>query len=206
MGSVNIRHKILKYVTERPGQVVYLNDIVDGIDVGEKSVQGTLNKMTKEHAIELQVMARGHAWRWMPKPQAQIAPQPTIEIKPMELESPRPKKKIDVNPDTRLSSKEREAWACIKQINRVFTTKEISKSMGEINSSYISTILTRLTQRGMIVKVGTGTYDIPGRQEVTLQPQSKATAIFEQIDVLGSGGLLLRRDDGVLFRATEITK
>lgn len=64
-----IRHKIVQYVTDRPGQVVYKDDIMNTGDFTAAQVTGVMLSIQRDSPIgpEIQTIVAGNAWRYVPK-------------------------------------------------------------------------------------------------------------------------------------------
>jgi hypothetical protein len=62
------RHEIIKYLTDRPGQVVYRKDIADATGHSESQVASSLLRSQRESPIgsEIQTIVAGNAWRYVP--------------------------------------------------------------------------------------------------------------------------------------------
>jgi len=62
------RQNIIKYITDRPGQVVYRQDIENDLDLGATQVTAAILYVQKESPIgaEIETVMRGNAWRYTP--------------------------------------------------------------------------------------------------------------------------------------------
>lgn len=62
-----IRHEILKYVTARPGVVIYKNDIAEATGYDAKQVTGVMLSLARDTMTgEIAVLVPGNAWRYQP--------------------------------------------------------------------------------------------------------------------------------------------
>lgn len=69
MGSTPVRHEVLAVITKRPGEIIYLKDIVAATGLDEKQVQSAINNMRRDDPTlesTIQTVARGQAWRYDP--------------------------------------------------------------------------------------------------------------------------------------------
>lgn len=74
MGRI-IRHEILEYLTDRPGVVVYKNDIVEATGFEARQVTAVMLSLTRDTLIgnEIDVLVPGNAWRFRPNQPAMVA-------------------------------------------------------------------------------------------------------------------------------------
>lgn len=61
-----IKHKIVKYVTDRPGQVVYKDDIINDGGFTAKQVTAAMLGIQRDGVLEIQTIVQGNAWRYTP--------------------------------------------------------------------------------------------------------------------------------------------
>jgi len=62
-----IAHEVLRYITSRPGEILYLKDIAEAIEANPKSVQATINSLRAnqpEVGNVIDVVVRGQAYRF----------------------------------------------------------------------------------------------------------------------------------------------
>lgn len=74
------RTLVLRTLTDRPGQLVYVDDIVNATGLTSRQVQGAINAARAASdtlATEIEVIIRGNAWRWRPRPTALATPPPS---------------------------------------------------------------------------------------------------------------------------------
>lgn len=63
-----IRHEIIQYVTDRPGQVVYRKDVAEATGFTEGQVTAVMLNVQRETPLgpEIQTIVTGNAWRYVP--------------------------------------------------------------------------------------------------------------------------------------------
>jgi hypothetical protein len=68
---VYVKAMVMEYLTSRPGQVVYLKDIMPDLPEGarEDSVREVFTRAMREgNPATIEVVIRGQAWRYLPGP------------------------------------------------------------------------------------------------------------------------------------------
>lgn len=82
----NITPATLKYITDRPGQIVYVNDLVKDLGYTREQIQGAITNWNKRNPLAaVTVMSRGSAWSYLPNRKAEdvpAAPVPAPVSKP----------------------------------------------------------------------------------------------------------------------------
>lgn len=66
--STSIVAQVMKYFTERPGQTIYLDDIVDDLKETPERIRANINNVRHSPGLqgELVTAVRGNAWRYNP--------------------------------------------------------------------------------------------------------------------------------------------
>jgi hypothetical protein len=77
-----IRDRVLKYITDRPGQVVYVNEILEAYPTFKlPSIQSAMHNITNDSRVPgLSVVVKSRAWTYTPnKPAKEKVSVPAIE-------------------------------------------------------------------------------------------------------------------------------
>lgn len=63
------RTDVIRYLTDRPGQVVYRSDIAADVGIDVNQVQQCIYNLIKNRPIgnEIEVVVAGNAWRYVPR-------------------------------------------------------------------------------------------------------------------------------------------
>lgn len=67
--SNSIRQDVVRYLTDRPGQVIYRRDVSSGTGWDERQIRDTIRRIQDDSAIgtEIETIMRGVAWRYVPR-------------------------------------------------------------------------------------------------------------------------------------------
>lgn len=71
MGAVWIKDKVLKYLADHPGLVVWRDDMAKDLNLLPSSIAAAIGNMIregKEASTHIVVVQSGRAWRWSEKP------------------------------------------------------------------------------------------------------------------------------------------
>jgi hypothetical protein len=82
---VNVRQTIIRYVTDRPGEVIYRDEIIEATGCAEKQITDVMRRIQVETSLgdEIETVVRGRAWRYVPNRSLPThAPSPTIPVTP----------------------------------------------------------------------------------------------------------------------------
>ena len=63
------RRDVLRFFTDRPGQVVYVDDVANALDLTHTQVANCMYQMRRRHEVleqQFEVLVRGNAWRYRP--------------------------------------------------------------------------------------------------------------------------------------------
>lgn len=85
MSKLRYRTEVIRYLTDRPGQVVYRQDVATDVGVTADQVQSCVYNVIRNSPIgaNIEVVIGGNAWRYVPSspnataPPINGAPQPT---------------------------------------------------------------------------------------------------------------------------------
>lgn len=76
--SIN-RHNVLRHLTDRPGQVVYKNEIMEELNLTASQVTAAVLGLQRSSAIgsEIETLVQGNAWRYRPTSTTATTTSPT---------------------------------------------------------------------------------------------------------------------------------
>lgn len=81
---ISIRHRVARYLTDRPGSVVYRDDLVNDTGLTAKQVTSSIRALQQRSPLgaEVQTVVTGNAWRYVPLPTAPVtqstSPSPSL--------------------------------------------------------------------------------------------------------------------------------
>lgn len=92
MGHPTIRTDILKVLTDRPGMVVYVDEIVEQTGFTKKQIQAVIGSLLKSNVQGLSIAVHGNAWTYSPVNGNVWVDNPTAPVGPPVKTTPRKKK------------------------------------------------------------------------------------------------------------------
>jgi hypothetical protein len=160
--SSSIRSSVLRYFAGRPGDLVFVDDVVNDLGFTRKQVQSAVYNLVQQNSNvknDFEVVQQGHSWRYIP--------------------------------------------------NRAATNGQVTESPTKIPALALSVAAEPMVKAHVP--------DIPPAQSAEVRyaarlpeakpepaPKSTGGRVFEEVDELKDGALLIRDSDNKLYRATEI--
>jgi hypothetical protein len=223
------RQNIIKYLTDRPGEVVYRKDIENDLELGPTQVTAAILYVQKESPIgrEIETVMRGNAWRFTPN--RPIVKSTGDGDRDVDVELPlvtlirqymlaHPHAPITVNDLVQYTGREpHQVKVGVNNMRRIKANSDFEP--------YVITIIQGQMWRfepppgwrpyGVSAPTSTTTTTVPARQprstdavppsiDASTDDQVDGVRRFEEVGTAGNT-IIIRDGDGNMYRATPLT-
>jgi hypothetical protein len=222
-----MRSTILRYIMDRPGQVVYKDDVMDALNLDATQVSSCVLALQRTSSLqgEIEVVVRGNAWRYWPRKPTSSSPSSssstddvTTVVKPRSRTNPLTQQLRDYfvdHPNEVITVK-----MLMDYTGRTARQIEIGINNLRYTAAYVRRLITvvephlRWVYRPLDNVInGTSDDDADGESEhdksSTLPSSLKRidpsdVRLFEEVGTIDDDVIVIRDDGGNLYRATPL--
>lgn len=200
---------VMKYLTDRPGAVIYKDEIMQDLELEAQQVTSVMGRVVRDSGIseEIDVIVAGNAWRWRsttPRVQNNGVPIPsgtplTHRIRSYFVERPGQIIALETIVDDLDEDENRVRVA----INNARQNNHVFRSQLEI------VVGARMWRYNPPIQPNTRTVTVPltnnrGRVAQTRSTDNETGRLFEEVGKTDENTIIIRDDDGVLYKATRM--